>query len=158
MSGGASDNARATGVFVLAVSLTIKAGSLALFKERWGALAAHCRSGAEPNCLSYELCVKEGTEDSAAGTELLIYERYVTKADLEVTHNASAPFKAFGKWLNEESGIVLAKSKAWCVCAWGCFADAPPSRRPRAAPLFHHHRPLPPPPSYFETNVGHMLR
>ena len=65
---------------------------------------------------SYELCVKEGTEDSAAGTELLIYERYVTKADLEVTHNASAPFKAFGKWLNEESGIVLAKSKAWCVC------------------------------------------
>ena len=100
---------------MLAVSLTIKAGSLPLFKERWGVLAAHCRSGAEPNCLSYELCVKEGTEDSAAGTELLIYERYVTKADLEVTHNASAPFKAFGKWLNEESGIVLAKSKARCV-------------------------------------------
>ena len=153
MSGGASDNARATGVFVLAVSLTIKAGSLALFKERWGVLAAHCRSGAEPNCLSYELCVKEGTEDSAAGTELLIYERYVTKADLEVTHNASAPFKAFGKWLNEESGIVLAKSKAWCVCL-GVLCGAPP----RAALALHLHRPLPPPPSYFETNVGHMLR
>jgi len=89
-------NARAKNVFVLAVSLTIKPGTLGLFKERWGVLAAHCRSGAEPNCLSYELCVKEGTEESAAGVELLIYERYVSKADLEGTHNASAPFKAFG--------------------------------------------------------------
>ena len=148
-------NARAKNVFVLAVSLTIKPGTLGLFKERWGVLAEHCRSGAEPNCLSYELCA--GTEESAAGVELLIYERYVSKADLEGTHNASAPFKAFGcvarsaprasaaraplglialtppqarppaarrKWLNEESGIVLAKSKA----------------------------------TYIETNVGHMLR
>ena len=90
------DNARAKNVFVLAVSLTIKPGTLGLFKERWGVLAEHCRSGAEPNCLSYELCVKEGTEESAAGVELLIYERYVSKADLEGTHNASAPFKAFG--------------------------------------------------------------
>ena len=96
------------GAFVLAVSLTIKPGTLGLFKERWGVLAKHCGSSAEPNCLSYELCVKEGTND----TELLIYERYVGRSDLEGTHNASAPFKAFGKWLNEESGIVVAKSKA----------------------------------------------
>ena len=111
---------RAKGVFVLAVSVTIKPGTLALFKEKWGVLAAHCRSAAEPNCLSYELCVKEGSND----TEVLIYERYVSKADLEVTHAASAPFKAFGKWLAEESNILVAKSKA----------------------------------TYFETNVGHMVR
>ena len=83
------------------------------FKDKWGVLAAHCRSEAEPNCLSYELCVKEGTEGSASGVELLIYERYVSKEDLEVTHHASKPFKEFGRWLNEESGIVLAKSKAF---------------------------------------------
>jgi quinol monooxygenase YgiN len=136
-SGGGEDNARAKNVFVLAVHLTIKQGSLELFKERWGVLAAHCRSGAEPNCLSYELCVKEGTQDSAAGTELLIYERYVSKADLEVTHNASAPFKAFGKWLNEESMIVLAKSKALCV------TDACAKRRALSA---YPNAPLPLPP------------
>lgn len=106
--------------FVLAVRLRIKEGTLELFKEKWGALAKHCRSSEEPNCLSYELCTEKDDPHS-----LLIYERYVAESDLTGTHNASAPFKTFGKWLNEISGIVVegSKSKAfyhevsWCWCA-----------------------------------------
>jgi len=93
--------------FVLAVRLKIKPGTLGLFKEKWGALAKHCRSSAEPNCLSYELCVEKEDENS-----LLIYERYVSEEDLTGTHNASIPFKTFGKWLNELSDIVVPGSKS----------------------------------------------
>ena len=93
--------------FVLAVRLRIKPGTLALFKEKWGVLAKHCRSSAEPNCLSYELCVEKDDECS-----LLIYERYVSEEDLSGTHNSSVPFKTFGKWLNEVSDIVVPGSKS----------------------------------------------
>lgn len=107
--------------FVLAVRLKIKEGTLDLFKEKWGALAKHCRSSEEPNCLSYELCTEKDDPHS-----LLIYERYVAESDLTGTHNSSAPFKAFGKWLNEISGIVVegSKSKAFyheVSCGWREF-------------------------------------
>lgn len=158
---------RSKGVFVLAVTLKIKPGSLALFKEKWAAVAKHARSSAEPGCLSYELAVSTESDE-----DLIIYERYVTvrdqkawalflattrrgacrqlcrqnvaaaareaivsypslrggaknasatqrlfltsplalqRADLEGPHNAGAAFKAFGKWLNEESGILVSK-------------------------------------------------
>lgn len=68
-------------------------------------MAAHANSSAEPGCLSYELCVSEDDEN-----DLLIYERYITKADLEGPHRAGVAFKTFGKWLNEESGILISKS------------------------------------------------
>jgi quinol monooxygenase YgiN len=90
---------------VLAVTLRIKPGTLALFKDKWSAVAKNANSAAEPGCLSYELCVS--TEDEC---DLLIYERYVTRADLDGPHRASAAFKSFGKWLNEESGILVSKS------------------------------------------------
>jgi hypothetical protein len=118
-------NARAKNVFVLAVSLTIKPGTLGLFKERWGVLAEHCRSGAEPNCLSYELCVKEGTDESAAGVELLIYERYVSKADLEGTHNASAPFKAFGCVARSAPRASAARAPLGLIALTPFFARCP---------------------------------
>ncbi len=97
---------RSKGVYVLAVFLTIKPGTLALFKERWAAVAKSARSSAEPGCLSYELCVNPSDD-----TDIMIYERYVSKADLTGPHQAGAAFKAFGKWLNEESGLLVAKSR-----------------------------------------------
>ena len=48
---------RSKNVHVLAVFLTIKPGTLALFKERFAAVARSARSAAEPGCLSYELSV-----------------------------------------------------------------------------------------------------
>ena len=135
---------RSKSVYVLAVSLEIKPGTLALFKEHFEPLARHTRSSAEPGCLrcggprrsrdfdgaaaaahtlpprrSYELSVEEGSND----TKLLIFERYISRADLEGPH-VSAAFKKFGRWLNEESGILVAKSRK----------------------------------TYIETNVGHMIR
>lgn len=111
------------GVYVLAVRLTLAPGTLEAFKARWAVLAANCRSSKEPNCLSYELCIKEDEPNT-----VLIYERYKTKEDLTVTHNAQPAFKAFGKWLGEESGdellkdgrksIVVDKSSAWELRAW----------------------------------------
>jgi len=96
---------RSKGVYVLAVFLTIKPGTLALFKERWAAVAKSANSSAEPGCLSYELSVNPDDD-----CDLLIYERYVTKEDLTGPHRVTAAFKAFGKWLNEESNILVAKS------------------------------------------------
>lgn len=112
--------------FALAVRLRIKEGTLELFKEKWGVLAKHCRSSEEPNCLSYELCTEKDDPHS-----LLIYERYVAESDLTGTHNASVPFKAFGKWLNEISGIVVegSKSKAFYheVSCWADLHKASPT-------------------------------
>lgn len=93
---------RTKGAYVLAVFLKIKPGTLAIFKEKWAEVAKVSRSSAEPNCLSYELSVSTESEE-----DLIIYERYVTKADLDGPHRASPQFKAFGKWLNEEvRGVV----------------------------------------------------
>jgi quinol monooxygenase YgiN len=97
---------RSKNVYVLAVFLTIKPGTLALFKERFAPVARHTRSSNEPNCLSYELCVNPDDD-----CDLLIYERYVSKGDLTGAHQSGAAFKAFGKWLNEESGILVSKSR-----------------------------------------------
>lgn len=131
--------------------LKITPGSLAVFKEHFAPVAAHANSAAEPGCLSYELSVNPDDE-----TDLLIFERYVTKADLEGPHRAHEAFKKvrcwggatasralpflhaltrrppppappapqFGKWLNEESGILVSKASK----------------------------------AFVETNVGHMIR
>ena len=56
-------------------------------KEAWKALwktLAEMVDRDEPRCLSYELC--DSTDDPA---QAIIYERYATKADLEVVHCAT---------------------------------------------------------------------
>jgi quinol monooxygenase YgiN len=91
-------------VFVLAVRLKLVPGTVEAFKARWAVLAANCRSSAEPNCLSYELLVSESDPN-----EILIYERYIARSDLDVTHAEQPAFQAFGKWAAEESGAELLK-------------------------------------------------
>lgn len=98
------------GAYVLAVKLKIKPGTLELLKTMWAPLASHCRSPAEPGCLSYELVVQEDVPAGADGIEVLIYERYAAKADLTGPHWGSDAFKAFGKAL-AESGILLSKER-----------------------------------------------
>jgi quinol monooxygenase YgiN len=124
-------------VYVLAVRLTLVPGTMEAFRARWAVLAANCRSSREPNCLSYELCVKEDDPNT-----VLIYERYKTKEDLLVTHNSQPAFKDFGNWLAERSGdellkdgrksIVVEKSSAWMRTA--------PTVSPRP-PTDHHATP-----------------
>ena len=92
------------GVYVLAVKLKVVPGTVEALKARWAVLAQNCRSSREPNCLSYELCVSEEDPNT-----ILIYERYKTKEDLTITHNNQAAFKAFGKWMGEQSGDELLK-------------------------------------------------
>jgi len=98
------------GVYVLVVRLKLNPalGGVSAFKAAWAPLAADVRS-LETGCLSYELAVREHDEN-----EVIIYERYATKSDLEVVHNAGASFKAFGALLGEGAlkGLVLEKSKA----------------------------------------------
>jgi quinol monooxygenase YgiN len=100
-------------VFVLLVSMKLNPamGGLQTFKEAWSRLAADVKKR-EPNCLSYELCAGEEDENS-----IIIYERYVSKADLTLTHNEGIAFKAFGKRLGEGElkGLVLEKSKEFYV-------------------------------------------
>ena len=94
-------------VFVLCVRIKLdpKKGGLVAFKESgFPALADHCYKH-EPRTLSYILM--EGEEDA---NEILIFERYATKADLTETHHSSAPFKAFGAAL-AASGLVLSKAR-----------------------------------------------
>jgi quinol monooxygenase YgiN len=98
---------RPSSVFVLCVRIKLDAakGGLVAFKQAgFPALAEHCYKH-EPRTLSYILM--EGEEDA---NEILIFERYATKADLTETHHASAPFKAFGAAL-AASGLVLSKSR-----------------------------------------------
>jgi quinol monooxygenase YgiN len=122
---------RSKGAYVLAVFLTIKPGTLALFKEKWAAVAKSANSSAEPGCLSYELSVNP--EDDC---DLLIYERYVSKEDLTGPHRATAAFKAFGKWLNEESGILVAKSnKSYVETNVGHVRLSQRPRRARRVPV-----------------------
>lgn len=139
---------RSKNVYVLAVFLTIKPGTLTLFKERFAPLARRTRSTEEPNCLSYELCVNP--EDD---TDLLIYERYVSKDDLTGPHQSGAEFKAFGKWLNEESGILVSKSRKVYTESEIFRPGACTRSLPRACRLHPHHLFLP-----SSANVGHMIR
>jgi quinol monooxygenase YgiN len=104
--------------YVLAVRFKLRPGSLEAFKAKWAVLALNCRSGNEPNCLSYELCL--GKEDSL---DVLIHERYRSYEDLTLVHQMQPAYKEFGKWLNELSGddvfkdgsksIVRKKRKPW---------------------------------------------
>lgn len=98
------------GVHVLVVNLQLKKGGAALFKERWATLAAYCAAH-EPRTLSYELSQSLEDED-----KIMIFERYVEPADLEVTHRASEPFKAFGQWCRETVPDLIvsrAPNTAW---------------------------------------------
>ena len=94
-------------VYVLLVQMKLNPalGGAKAFKAAWAALAADVKAN-EPNCLSYELC-----EDAADPDSIIIYERYVSPHDLDVTHAAGAAFKAFGKRLNEGElkGLVLSR-------------------------------------------------
>jgi quinol monooxygenase YgiN len=135
------------GVFVLVVRLKLVPGTVEAFKARWAVLAQHCRSSREPNCLSYELIVNEEDKNT-----VLIYERYVSKEDLTITHNNGEAFKAFGKWVGEQSGdellkdgrksIVLEKSSACVLHA--SVAAQPLVRPPCPSPSTPHTRTLAP--------------
>jgi quinol monooxygenase YgiN len=59
----------------------------------------------EPETLTYEAIVSEDDPNL-----LVIYERYTSPEALSISHNSSAQFKAFGKWL-AESDLVLEKHK-----------------------------------------------
>ena len=161
--------------YVLAVRITLVPGTIGAFTARWAALAAVCRSAAEPNCLSYELCVSEEDPNT-----ILIYERYSTKEDLSITHRNTAAFKAFGKWLNEESGLELLGDGRKSIVRASRLVSLPP--QPSAWPPVHMEARLVPrrrrPPyarthtqntlrtqvveksncSYLESNFGHMVR
>jgi len=50
--------------------------------------------------------------------EVIIYERYATKADLTDVHNSGAVFKAFGKRLGEQDlkgAVALRKQQTSCA-------------------------------------------
>jgi quinol monooxygenase YgiN len=127
----------AKGAYVLAVRIKLVPGTLDAFKARWAALAAVCRSSAEPNCLSYELCVAEDDPNT-----LLIHERYVSREDLSITHRGTAAFKAFGKWLNEESGQeLLGDGRKTIVRAARACSASPPSLRAGPLTTLTHTRP-----------------
>ena len=100
-------------VFVLLVSMKLDPakGGVEVFKEAWAPLAADVKLR-EKNCLSYELC--EGAEDK---NSIIIYERYVARADLDGAHAEGLCFKAFGKRLGEGDlkGLVVERSKHFYV-------------------------------------------
>jgi hypothetical protein len=101
--------------FVLMIRLKFKPGGRSRFIHRWSSLAQFV-AAKEPNTLTYELayskadpelgkrdregraaacCALPSSRPSAYETgAAFIYERYVAEADLKVTHNSSAPFKA----------------------------------------------------------------
>lgn len=57
---------------------------------------------------SYELCYGEENPN-----QIQIYERYVCKDDLTVTHHASAAFKKFGATMAEKyPGLIMTKERA----------------------------------------------
>eukprot|EP00055_Hartaetosiga_balthica_P000308 m.136221 g.136221 ORF g.136221 m.136221 type:complete len:157 (-) comp10517_c0_seq1:150-620(-) len=90
-------------VLVLLVHLKFKEGGLSQFLEKWTAVANHCREH-EPNTLTYELSRSESDKNS-----VIIYERYIQKEDLAVTHNTSRPFTKLQEFL-VETNIVESKS------------------------------------------------
>jgi quinol monooxygenase YgiN len=173
--------------YVLAVRITLVPGTIGAFTARWAAMAAVCRSSAEPNCLSYEMCVSEEDPNT-----ILIYERYVAREDLSITHRNTAAFKAFGKWLNEESGLELLGDGRKSIVRAPAFppraSPGPISQFPiKGAATFSSGRERPSSSSrarrrrpslrtqhthslslrqvveksncsYYETNVGHMVR
>jgi len=100
-------------VYVLLVQLKLNPamGGARAFKEAWAALAEDVRKH-EPACLSYELA--EDTEDP---NSIIIYERYLSKRDLDETHNSGAVFKAFGKRVGEGElkGLVVSKTKNFFI-------------------------------------------
>ena len=53
------------------------------FTNSWAPLAARVLRD-EPNCLSYEMC-----NDNSDETKVIIYERYVSKRDLDGAHQQS---------------------------------------------------------------------
>lgn len=98
--------------FVLAVRIKLLPRKLDKFMWMWAPLAKFCRAS-EPRTLSYELCLAENAReaDLEGGAEVLIYERYVAKEDLSVTHHASVAFKEFQSSL-AEAAIVAERSRA----------------------------------------------
>lgn len=92
-------------VHVLIVRIRVKPGCAARFRELWTPLAKYCLAS-EPGCLSYELSGGESDED-----DLVIFERYSTKADLDVVHNSSAAFKEFQAALGA-ADIILERSRS----------------------------------------------
>lgn len=106
---GKKSHVQGPGVYTLVVCVKLKPGCLQAFRERFAVLANDVKAK-EPRCLSYGLQVKEPAEGEEA-TEVMIFERYVSKEDLTVTHRAGEEFKAFGKWLNEGEGAALVESK-----------------------------------------------
>jgi quinol monooxygenase YgiN len=58
----------------------------------------------EPNCLSYEMC---NSSDDA--TKVIIYERYVTRADLSGAHQQS--LRAHGELPVSHTGVVVKSKK-----------------------------------------------
>jgi quinol monooxygenase YgiN len=106
----------AKGVYVLAVHFKLVPGTLDAFKARFAVLAEHCRKY-ERDTLSYELCLAEGDPHT-----VLIYERYTNKSDLDDIHRQSPIFKAFGKWLWEESGAELLKNGLKSIVSDQCAA------------------------------------
>ena len=79
----------AKGAFVLVIRLKTAPGMAKEWLAAWAPLAAFCRAH-EPNTLSYEAAISDKDADV-----ILIYERYVTKADLTEVHQQSALFLAF---------------------------------------------------------------
>lgn len=53
------------------------------FSASWAPLARRVHRD-EPNCLSYEMC-----NDNSDDTKVIIYERYVSKSDLDGAHQES---------------------------------------------------------------------
>ena len=143
--------------YVLAVFMKLAPGTMEAFKRRWAPVAACCRSAREPGCLSYELSVAVDSPD-----ELIIFERYVAKEDLDVTHRAQAEFKAFGKWLHEESGAELLKDGSKTIVRGAGFSQRPwfcffffsyLFSSPHCRQVLEKSNK-----SYVESNIGHMVR
>lgn len=89
--------------YVLIVTLKVKPGCMKQLLALWKPLADYCKHS-EDRTLSYEAIISDEEEDT-----VVIFERYVARADLAITHYSSAAFKQFGKSLTE-AGIVLEKS------------------------------------------------
>lgn len=76
--------------FVLVITLTMESAAAATeFLEAWRPLAEYCRAH-EPETLTYEAAVCD-----ANAAEVLIYERYTSRAGLTEIHQKAAPFLAF---------------------------------------------------------------
>ena len=69
--------------------------------DAWTPLAKYCKEH-EPRTLSYEASISDKEPDT-----VLIFERFVTKADLTDIHQLSAPFIAFRS--HPAQSVVLEK-------------------------------------------------